>query len=448
MKYGKGHTIYFLGIGGIGMSALARYFHQKNAEIWGYDRVRSKLTDQLEKEGMHLHFEDDLNEIPKKIDLVIYTPAIPKNLEEFKYFSSQKVQMMKRAEVLGALTENFYTIAIAGTHGKTTITSMIAHILHTAGKNITAFIGGIANNFGSNLVADPDSEFMIVEADEFDKSFLQLKPEIAVITSTDADHLDIYKNHETLIHTFEKFIHNIEPEGLLILKNGIKLKKGNNYITYGFPSDSNAFADQISIENGSFFFNLHLENEITKVKMQVPGRHNIENALAAAAVASKLGIKSNIIALALSTYKGVWRRFDIKINTPSFVYIDDYAHHPAELHACISTAKELFPDKKITGVFQPHLFTRTRDLMDEFSQSLGFLDELILLDIYPARELPIPGISSQALLEKIILKNKFLVPKQQLIAFIDKCKPQVLITLGAGDIDQLVEPIQHHFELC
>lgn len=448
MKYGKGHTIYFLGIGGIGMSALARYFHQQEAEIWGYDRVRSKLTDQLEKEGMHLHFEDDLNEIPRKIDLVIYTPAIPNNLEEFKYFSSQKVHMLKRAEVLGALTENFYTIAIAGTHGKTTITSMIAHILHTAGKKITAFIGGIANNFGSNLVADPDSEFMIVEADEFDKSFLQLKPEIAVISSTDADHLDIYKNHEILIHTFEEFILNIEPEGLLILKNGIELKRGSNYITYGFPSDSNVFADQINIGNGSFFFNLHLEDEITKVKMQVPGRHNIENALAAAAVASKLGIKSNIIALALSTYKGVWRRFDIKINTPSFVYIDDYAHHPAELHACISTVKELFPDKKITGVFQPHLFTRTRDLMDEFSQSLGLLDELILLDIYPARELPIPDVTSQALLEKIILKNKFLVPKQQLIAFIDKCKPQVLITMGAGDIDQLVEPIQHHFELC
>lgn len=445
MKFGAKHTIYFLGIGGIGMSALARYFLLQGARIFGYDKTRTALTQQLELEGMTIHFEDDISLIPSRIDLVIYTPAIPADHKGFQYLLNQGVKMMKRAEVLGELSKDLPTIAIAGTHGKTTITSMLAHILAASGKPITAFIGGIANNFSNNFVQHPHAEWFVVEADEFDKSFLNLRPDIAVISSMDADHLDIYGSHSKMLENYARFADNVNQKGCVMLKYGLNLSLNTHKITYGLDADADVFAQNIRVENGRFVFELCASGQITEVRMLVPGRHNIENALAASAVALHIGIELKAISDALDTYRGVYRRFDIRINSPKIVYIDDYAHHPEELRACISAARELFPDRKITGIFQPHLFTRTRDFMDGFSESLSLLDELILLDIYPARELPIPGVTSNILLESVKLEKKYLKSKDELIAYLEENSPDVLLTLGAGDIDQLVEPIQKLF---
>ncbi|MDO8899621.1 MAG: UDP-N-acetylmuramate--L-alanine ligase [Bacteroidales bacterium] len=445
MKFEAKHTIYFLGIGGIGMSALARYFHLQGARIFGYDKTSTALTQQLELEGMTIHFEDDISLIPSKIDLVIYTPAIPADHKGFQYLRHQGVKMMKRAEVLGELSKDQPTIAIAGTHGKTTITSMLAHILSVSGKPITAFIGGIANNFSSNIVQHPNAEWFVVEADEFDKSFLNLRPDIAVISSMDADHLDIYESHSKMLENYAKFADNVSQDGCVVIKYGLNLSLSIQTITYGLNVNADVFAQNIRVENGRFVFELCASDQIAEVRMLIPGRHNIENALAAAAVALQVGIEIDAISKALETYKGVYRRFDIRINTNQFVYIDDYAHHPEELRACISAARELFPGRKITGIFQPHLYTRTRDFMDGFSESLSQLDEVILLDIYPARELPIPGVTSSILLDNINLEKKCLISKDSLIAYLEKSRPDVLLTLGAGDIDQLVGPIQKHF---
>jgi UDP-N-acetylmuramate--alanine ligase len=351
--------------------------------------------------------------------------------------------LMKRAEVLGMLTQNIPTIAIAGTHGKTTITSMVAHILHEAGIKITAFIGGIANNFGSNLVLSHESEFMVVEADEYDKSFLLLHPDIAVISSMDADHLDIYQDHTKMLQHYNQFASRIKKDGILIHKAGLPIDNDLNSITYNSDKPAHFYAQNIRVEKGSFVYEWLVPNHkpIT-VSMKVPGRHNIENALAASAVAMQIGLSPEIIAEALGNYKGVWRRFDIKIETASHVYIDDYAHHPEELKACINAVKELYPNEKITGIFQPHLFTRTRDFLLEFAQSLNLLDELILLEIYPARELPIEGITSKTLLDICESPKKNLIAKQDILEFISKKRPKILLTVGAGDIDQIVEPLQ------
>jgi UDP-N-acetylmuramate--alanine ligase len=448
MKFDEQHIIYFLGIGGIGMSALARYFHKMGVSVFGYDKTSTMLTRQLEDEGMNIHYEDNIDLIPASIGLVIYTPAIPSDMKELQFFKKNGIEMMKRAEVLGAISKNFKTIAIAGTHGKTTITSMVAHLLHTSGMPITAFIGGIANNFNSNLVQHLQPEYFIIEADEFDRSFLYLKPDIAVVSSMDADHLDIYESHERMLQTYTGFTENVKNEGCVIHKYGLNINVNRKIITYGLNTNAEVTAQNISVENGVFVFELVASDQKNEVRLLLPGRHNVENALAAASVALQAGIDLKSISEAFSSYKGVYRRFDIRLNTDEMVYIDDYAHHPEELRACITAARELFPNRKITGVFQPHLYSRTRDFMDGFSESLSMLDELILLDIYPARELPIKGITSQTLIERIKLEKKILLSKEDLIEYLGNNKPDILLTLGAGDIDKLVDPIQKYFARC
>lgn len=448
MKYTKGHTIYFLGIGGIGMSALARYFNSIGLTVYGYDRTSTKLTRAMENEGMHIHYKEDIQHLSISIDLAVYTPAIPESNIELQYLRKSNIPLIKRAELLGQLSNEHFTIAVAGTHGKTTITSMIAHILHGAGKNICAFIGGIANNFNSNLVLSNKPDFFVVEADEFDKSFLQLQPSVAVISSIDADHLDIYESRDHMIDTYTHFAEKTALKGNLIIKSGIQLTQDLPFNTYGFAENCTVFANNISIRDGRFEFDICSQGSVSRVVMMMGGRHNIENALAAASACLQCGINLHDISKLLSTYKGVWRRFDVQVSNENVTYIDDYAHHPEELKACIQAARELFPEKKITGVFQPHLFSRTRDFMTDFAKSLSLLDQLILLDIYPARELPIQGITSAALLEKVFIKQKVLLAKHELIPALKAQKPEVLLTMGAGDIDLFVEPIKEMLLTC
>lgn len=434
--------IYFVGIGGIGMSALARFFKHAGAHVSGYDRTATPLTEALINEGIPVHYDDEPSLIPQQLDLAVYTPAVPAGLNEMKAIRERNIPLKKRAEVLESITENHQTIAVAGTHGKTTITSMISHILVEAGVPITAFIGGIANNFGSNLVLSHHSKYVVVEADEYDKSFLRLHPSMAVVSSMDADHLDIYHSHSQLTAHFQQFASQTKARGSLIHRSGLPLQATNSALTYGFSPGDDFFADRIRIEAGQFVYDWHFGDEqALTVKLQVPGRHNIENALAASTVALEAGIRPDTIAAALGSYAGVARRFDRKVQGPRHQYIDDYAHHPAELDAAIGAARELFPDKKITGIFQPHLFTRTRDFLDGFAQILSKLDVLMLLDIYPAREEPIPGITSKTLLDACTLSNKHLLSKTEVAGYVLDNRPEVLLTLGAGDIDQLVEPL-------
>ncbi|MCX6305299.1 MAG: UDP-N-acetylmuramate--L-alanine ligase [Bacteroidetes bacterium] len=452
-------SIYFLGIGGIGMSALARYFLSQGATVSGYDKTATDLTDQLISEGMNIHFTEDITLLPANPDLVIYTPAVPADHQEFRYFREHEIPMKKRAEVLGIISRNHSTIAVAGTHGKTTTSTMIAHMFRVAGVETMAFLGGISNNYGTNFFAEPRNNkvaeqlpgkargsFCVVEADEYDKSFLQLSPSIAVITSADADHLDIYGNHEDLKKTFAEFTSKIVAGGSLVLKSGTGITPLNtgDYSVYDYALTSGvAFsAINVRVEDGLYHFDFaHPGGMISSLVLGVPGKFNLENAIAALAVGHLAGIDEQHLRTALRSYQGVQRRFEFRIRRSGMVYIDDYAHHPEELRACISAARELYPTKKITGVFQPHLFSRTRDFADGFARSLELLDELILLDIYPAREKPIAGITSQMLLDLVNLKVKKLVLKDDLIRELRNSKPEVLLTMGAGDIDRLVAPI-------
>ena len=461
------HSVYFLGIGGIGMSALARYFAVKGVRVSGYDRTPSVLTEKLIAEGMRIHFGEDLKIIPEKIDLVVYTPAIPKAHPEFEYFLSKGIPMKKRAEVLGMISAQFKTIAVAGTHGKTTTSTLIAHILKTAKMDPLAFLGGISKNYDTNFLYPkvhahfpvfqiPGSTlknqvfhqpvYCVVEADEYDRSFLQLNPYIAIITSADADHMDIYHNHDALKKTFAEFTGNIVDQGSLVIKLGTEIKpvRKQFYYNYSYALNQKAtfYAKNIRLKDGLLHFDYITPTEtIQNLVMGVPGIFNLENAVAALAVGYLLGIDKSLLSKALRSYQGVQRRFDFRIKRKDMIFIDDYAHHPEELRACISTVKELYPDKKITGIFQPHLFSRTRDLADAFARSLELLDNLILLEIYPAREKPIKGVNSKMLLDLVNLKNKKLLSKDQLLPEITQHVPEVLLTLGAGDIDQLVEPI-------
>ena len=437
-------SIFFLGIGGIGMSALARYFHTVGVNVYGYDKTQTPLTNRLTDEGIQVHYEDDIKNIPSEIELVVYTPAIPADNKELNYFKNKEIKLQKRSEILGILTQEHFTIAVSGTHGKTSITSMIAYVLNYSGKKITAFIGGISKNFNSNLVLNNNPEMIVVEADEYDRSFLTLHPDIAVITAIDADHLDIYKTKEALEESFYMFAGQVKKNGKLIVKNNIPLpvkfynKKQNYSLT-----DGEYHTENIRIKNHAYIFDLISKNRCLRdLSLGIPGRHNIENAVAAFAVADMLDINDENIRGALASYTGVDRRFDYKLKDKNIVFIDDYAHHPEELKAIILSVKELYEGKKITGIFQPHLFSRTRDFADEFAQSLDLLDEIILLDIYPARELPIAGVSSLMLLDKIKNKSKVLYSKEELIEKINSRQLEVLLTLGAGDIDQLVEPIK------
>lgn len=443
--------IYLLGIGGIGMSALARYFNSKGHRVSGYDRTPSPLTRELENEGIAIHFSEDISNIPANPHLIIYTPAIPPDHEELQQIRNNGLPLKKRAEVLGMITSGYRTIAVAGTHGKTSVSSMITHMLVTAGVPVLSFLGGISKNYQTNFIHeskghDPADTWCVAEADEYDRSFLHLNPQIAIITSTDADHLDIYGKHDEMLRSFEAFTARIQPGGELILKSGTGITPvlNNVYYVSGYQVKGEATysATNIRMAEGLLYFDFqHPGGTITGLSMQVPGLFNLENAVAAMAAGVKLGITEPALRRAFSTYLGVRRRFEFVVNRPDCIYIDDYAHHPEELRACINAARDLYPDKKITGIFQPHLYSRTRDLAEGFANSLSMLDQVWLLDIYPARELPIEGVTSRIILDKIALKDKALVSAQILPDILRAQKPEILITMGAGDIDRLVEPI-------
>ncbi|MBT8195013.1 MAG: UDP-N-acetylmuramate--L-alanine ligase [Bacteroidia bacterium] len=446
--------VYLIGIGGIGMSALAKYFKALGCEVSGYDLRKTIITDQLEKETIPVLFEDEIENIPYYVKeenlgklLIIYTPAIPKDHKQFNHIKERDFPVFKRSQVLGIITKSHFTVAVAGTHGKTTTSSIIAHIFNEGRINTTAFLGGIANNFESNFLLGSfkDSDHtIVVEADEFDRSFLTLYPNLAVITSIDADHMDIYDSKDDMVESFQKFVEQINKKGLLITKKELVHHFNHkNMSTYGIDDGSDYCAKNVRVENHKYIFDIDTPKENYKnVELGLPGRHNIENAIASVAISQNMGMEQEKIQEALKTYKGVKRRFDVRFDTDKVTYIDDYAHHPTELDAIIQSVKELYPAYELMGIFQPHLFSRTQDFADDFAQSLSQLDELVLLDIYPAREEPIPGVDSQMLLDKISLKNKDLVPKDEVLEKIRESKPRVLLTLGAGDIDQLVMPIE------
>jgi UDP-N-acetylmuramate--alanine ligase len=453
MELNKIHSVYFLGIGGIGMSALARYFNAMGKRVSGYDKTATKLTDELIAEGIDIHFEDHIRNIPLYIKelpydveniLIVYTPAVPKDHSEYVFFNLNGFNIRKRAEVLGMITDSARTIAVAGTHGKTTTSSLTAHVLKTAGLDPSAFLGGIARNYNTNLLLSrnmSEKQLIVVEADEYDRSFLSLHPEIAVITSADADHLDIYGDSEHVVESFNLFAEQVSQK--LIVKKSIKGKIRKQATTYAVDNDSaDYFAQNITIEAGSYRFDVVTPvNIFSQLTLGLPGLHNVENAVAAVAIACELKISEENIRKALESFKGVKRRFDYHIKTDKLVYIDDYAHHPEELRAAISSAREMYPGKKITGVFQPHLYSRTRDFADEFARSLDLLDECILMEIYPARELPIAGVTSQMLLDKMRSNNKRICQKKDLVEELKSRNLEVLMTMGAGDIDTFVEPI-------
>lgn len=441
--------LYFLGIGGIGMSALARYFKQAGVLVSGYDKTQTPLTKDLEAEGIAVHYEEDITAIPEGTELVIYTPAIPKEHKELAYIIDKNIPLVKRSEVLGWLSKDLYCIAISGTHGKTSISCMAAHLLLKAGKLVNAFVGGISVNYKTNLMLTPNAENVVVEADEYDRSFLQLSPNLAVISAIDADHLDIYKTHEALKETFIEFAGKIRAGGTLI--RNIKIPwvpiKGQKELTYGIGSGDYS-AQNIRVENGRFVFDLEgPAMKVCGIRLGVPGAHNVENAVAATIIARLMGLTAAEIRDGLESYKGVQRRFETQVEAGSVIYIDDYAHHPEELRACITAARDLYPGLYITGIFQPHLFTRTRDLADDFSEALDLLDEVALLPIYPARELPIPGVTSEMLLTSMNHAKKHLVEKEEIPAFISSVSPGVLLTMGAGDIDQWVGKIKGILEI-
>ena len=440
MNTGEGRTIYFLGIGGIGMSALARYYHSLGYNIAGYDRTPSPLTKQLENEGMAIHYEDKPKLLPALIEIAIFTPAVPASLNELKTLQQRNIPLLKRSEALGKITEELFTIAVAGTHGKTTTTAMTAHIANECGKATTAFVGGIANNFDSNLLLSRnDTEVLVVEADEYDRSFLRLHPNISIINSIDADHLDIYGDRQHLVEGFNQFAALAEQTN--IVKEGLDINC-SNCIRFGFGENCDYQARITKSERGITEFTITAEGLTTKVSLPMAGKYNVLNATAAFAAARQIGLDAEQIAQALSTFKGVKRRFDIRFNSEKHCYIDDYAHHPEEIRSCLSAVRDSFHDKKITLVFQPHLYSRTRDFMDDFAEVLAMADELILLDIYPAREAPIEGITSGVLLEKTRLANKKICTKAELMNLIGTEKPELLVTMGAGDIDRFVEPLQ------
>ena len=436
------HKIYFIGVGGIGMSALARYFNGLGCEVLGYDKTETVLTKKLVQEGIIIHYEDDLKYIPEQVDLVIYTPAVPADHKELNYFKANGFPVKKRAEVLGMISRNRQTIGIAGTHGKTTTSSILTHILKVGGIDCTAFLGGIAQNFESNFVAG-ESNWVVIEADEYDRSFLQLTPDYSVILSMDADHLDIYGSEDYMHEGFTQFAEKLKPEGKVFLRSGLELKR-NNVVIDSFGVEGGTYRSKnLRVENGYFVFDIEspIEN-IENIVFTLPGRHNVENATAAISVAQQLGIKGEAIIKALASFKGIKRRFEIIYRDDYITYIDDYAHHPTELSAAIEAARTLFPERKITGIFQPHLYSRTRDFVDGFAEALDRLDEIILLDIYPARELPIEGITSRVIFDKMKNPNKKMVIKSMVLDHLKAIEYEVLLTLGAGDIDTLVEPIK------
>ncbi len=455
MKILQYKLYYFLGVGGIGMSALARYFKHYKKEVQGYDKTSSALTTQLQQEGIVCFFDDNvsrlealLKQFKKEEVLIVYTPAIPKDHQEWNYVINNQYQVLKRSQVLGEITKQFKTIAIAGTHGKTTTTTLVTHLLKSAGINCFSFMGGISKNYNTNLLLgdiENENTYVVVEADEYDRSFLTLEPHIALVTSVDADHLDIYGTAADVKESYFLFTKQLKADGILIVKKNVdnELSLSHKRLIYSLNLDTEYCAQSIDVENSQFIYDIKSPVEcINRVSLGLPGLHNVENSIAAVAIAQQLGIKGDVIKEALRSFSGVKRRFDYRVKNEKVIYIDDYAHHPEELLATISSVKRLFPDKKITGIFQPHLFSRTRDFIDGFANSLSLLDECILLEIYPAREKPIEGVNSQWLLEKVNCTNKKLLTKEALLKEIELTKREIILTMGAGDIDTVVEPIE------
>jgi len=489
----KINNVYFLGIGGIGMSALARFFLLQGKQVYGYDLTPTEITAQLSAEGAHIHFEEDVSQIPPQTDIVIFTPAIPNEHKEYQYFISKKIPLLKRSEILGIICREYPTIAVAGTHGKTTTTAMVTQILccdemirrlddkmmrrlddemmnsksqiSNLKSHILSFIGGVAKNFDSNFVCEEGFDTVVVEADEFDRSFLTLYPQVAIITSIDADHLDIYGDHQHLKESFQLFANQIHPDGALIIYDEIAHQIEHPHkITYGFSPQAHYQISNLHHSPTQTTFNVAIHHPLLSAFcflpsafcLNIPGRHNVLNAVAALAASLEFSIWKNnnaditqlldLFKENIAGFSGVKRRFDIRIQHDDLVYIDDYAHHPEEIKAFLEAVKKSYPTKKLTGIFQPHLYTRTRDFAQEFAASLEVLDEIILLPIYPAREKPIEGISSQYLLSFIKNKNKKLLEKEELLAYLQTAKPEVLLTMGAGDIDKLVKEIEA--EIC
>ena len=438
--------VYFVGVGGIGMSALARYFKKRGCQVSGYDKTSTNLTAALEAEGILITYKDELNALlPEYLEkdeetLVVYTPAIPKDSVLLNYFRDKGFDLQKRSQVLGIISKGQFCIAVAGTHGKTTTSSVIAHILTDTGFGCTAFLGGIATNYGSNFLIG-DNDVVVVEADEYDRSFLTLHPDIAVITSMDADHLDIYGDAAQLHESFFLFAGQLKPGGTLFVKQGLPVPAG---ITYGTEAGAVHVASDIRVENGDFVFDYSNDTiNISNIKLMLPGKHNVENTTVAIATALKLGISPEKVKAAIATFKGVKRRFEYIVREEKHIYIDDYAHHPEELKACFHAVRQLYPGKKLTVVFQPHLFSRTKDFADDFASVLSTVDELLLLDIYPARELPMEGVTSAWLLSKINLAGSAVCTKEEVLERVKFEAPELLVTVGAGDIDTLIQPLKN-----
>ena len=455
IEAGAAASIYFLGIGGIGMSALARYFNSIGVKVSGYDKTPTSLTQQLMAEGINIHFEDSIELIDKSAQVVVYTPAVPKNHKELNFYLQHNYKVVKRSDVLQAITDSSFNICIAGTHGKTTTSTMVAHILTHSQYGCNAFLGGIAVNYNTNFWGS-DKNIAVVEADEYDRSFLKLSPDVAIISSIDPDHLDIYGTAENMEQAFIDFSARIKPGGLLLSKFGLKRKddlKGDHHLTYHLQNEmADVHAANIKMNDGGYHFDVIIKEEIIKeVVLNMGGLHNIENVLAAIAVAHHLQIASNKIANAVAAFRGVKRRFEYIVKTDKLVYIDDYAHHPEELRALITGARKLFANKKCIVIFQPHLYSRTKDLADEFAEVLDLADEIILLPIYPARELPIEGVNSEMIIERMHSESKMVLSKDNLLKHLaqeneahveEGFEGTVIITAGAGDIDTLIEPIK------
>jgi UDP-N-acetylmuramate--alanine ligase len=440
-------NIYFIGIGGIGMSALARYFKSRSAIVSGYDRTSTSLTQELEALGIDIHYTEDVNAVPKDADAVVYTPAIPSNHQELVYYKEHNYTVVKRSDVLQWVTANSFNICVAGTHGKTTVTTIIAHLLRDSEYGCNAFLGGISANYETNFWSSPNN-VVVVEADEYDRSFLKLLPNLAVITAMDPDHLDIYGTAEAMEDAFVQFSQKVKEGGCIVAKYGMKRGnelKASTVYTYSFNNkEADVYADNIRVENRSYKYDVYHKNwQLKDVVLHMGGLHNIENSIAAITVAKHIGIEDEEIKNAVANFKGVKRRFEYIIKNSKYILIDDYAHHPEELRALISGVRSLYGDQKCTVIFQPHLFSRTKDFASEFAESLSLADEVILLPIYPARELPMHGVTSELIFHQMTIINKRILSKEMMLQVVATERPKLLIMCGAGDIDALIQPVKN-----
>ncbi len=449
IQFSQFNKAYFIGIGGIGMSALARYFHALGWEVAGYDKTQTTLTQALQQEGIAIHFDDLGEDVPQQFThknecLVIYTPAIPTEMGELLYFQQHGSLLLKRSEVLGVLTRQTKGLGVAGTHGKTTTSSMLSHILNQSTVKCNAFLGGIATNFNSNLLIAPQSPYTVIEADEFDRSFLQLRPFASIVTSTDPDHLDIYGDANIFLEGFQQYAELIHPAGRLIKREGLTIHSNAKTLTYAINSPTADYSgENLRVQEGQFLMDVRTpSNPLNNLVLGIPGIHNAENALACIALLQFLGLSEHEIRNGLESFLGVKRRFETHLKTPQLTYIDDYAHHPTEIRALIESVRLMYPNKRIIGAFQPHLFSRTRDFFHDFAHELSQLDEVILLPIYPAREQAIQGITSDALLDAITLPNKQLLQPEEALKYLSVTREGVVLTIGAGDIDRLVQPLK------